>query len=864
MHARRARCVVFVVLAAGLFGSFAAAEEVTVQGEVTGPVAVDERRNRVEIERGARITGIDGVVSTGDLDAVNRGRINVSGDGIRSFGKGNVWNFGSIQAGDDGIVVFESGYVLNRGEIEGDDGIVFFGRAVVENFGKITAHDQGLVLFEDAIVKNYGSIRGDFQGVVVFGPATFLNGGYVFGDFQSVVLFERSRAYNWGTIEANRAEGLLIFEDAWVENRGRVISHQNDAGNFFGNETWLMNSGSFWGRDNGVVVFGRAYIENSGLLYGAEEAGLETFDLTWLHNSGKIWGRENGAILFDDAWITNRGLIDGLLENGLRLFGTQHDVANYGLIGGREASIRSFGDRLHLSGTGSYRGRVVGEGGTLYLNLAAVPKEAKAALARFGGDVSGRVFSFPGWDFSFEGFDRLVIQGLVSFEEQAQGGLDEFGRALDWTDLLGGGPEADLLAGLSMIPDRDDLNEAFETASGRSLHHLQSDNAFQVATQLSVTTQRYFDRVRERRRHGLHGGHLALTQDSGIASELAAITGRQYASSQGVVVADVIEPPEEAAPPPRRRPEPSPEAPAAPRAEPVPAPPEIAAAEPVMGGFLSGLGLFADQDRTGNRVNSDWTTAGATLGVDRLVGDGLVAGLQLGYFRTEADVDGFGSELEDDVFSLGPYLAWGGESGWHASLSALYSYHRYEQERQVVVPGFSVEAESDPDGHQLTSYLSAGWDWHAGAEGSAWTLGPYAALQHSLLDVGSYDESGAGPLNLQYDDQLAQSLQTHVGLRVNRELSCGWGAFVPELRAAWVHEFMNDDRSITTRTNSLAIPAFDVETEVADRDFGVVGAALTATLSRWHNVHFFAGYDARIGQDDYLAHAASAGLWVQF
>jgi uncharacterized protein YhjY with autotransporter beta-barrel domain len=822
----------------------ALADNQVVTGTVTDPITLGSGdwariRSGGVVDTGG--TGGDAIFGDGTHTVwVERGaRVHGAEDGI-ALDRGTIFNWGFVNGGESGVEFDEFGTLYNWGTVKGNQDGVFlddgFNRTRVFNWGLIEGGDgidadEGGGYLE---VRNWGTIRGDSDDGIE------LDAGIIF---------------NFGQISTGRDgnEGIEFDEESGtVYNWGRI-------------ESWGLgddDSGIEFDFDGGPGGHARVFNLWYGQIRSANGSGVEL--------------EENDRQAGARATIANFGRIEGRF--GIRLEDDTRipvDTWNFGVIRGREASILldlADGDagNLKIKGTGTFFGavRAPGPNDTLRLDLQFVPKEDISRLLALQGASGPKSYSLSNGRLAFSGFEHVIVDGLLSGELEATGGLEDFGRSLDWTRVTTIGAVPELLGGLAMEAGLGNrrLNEAFETVSGRAQHHMQSDNAFQVATQLSIVHQRYFDRVRERRRHGFHGGTLAMRMDSGIASELSAITGKQYASARGVVLGDVIDERDAGeAPAPRRRPEPA--------AQPAPAP-APAVEEPVWGGFLSGIGVFGDQDHTGSRVNGDYVTAGATLGVDRELAPGLIGGLLLGYLRTDADVDGKGSELDDDEYAIGPYLSWGDASGWHASASAIYGYHDYEAERfiqlagfdlgAVSLPGLVISANSRPSGHQFTSYASGGYDWHTGPEGSAWTVGPYAALQFSLLHVPDYEEYGAGALDLNYDDQTAHSLQTHLGVRLNREITCDLGTFVPELRALWGHEFMDDDRNIRTHFDSTDIPRFTVSTRRADRDFGIVGAALTGTLERWRNVHFFAGYDARIGQDDFLGHTANAGVWIQF
>ena len=66
-------------------------------------------------------------------------------------------------------------------------------------------------------------------------------------------------------------------------------------------------------------------------------------------------------------------------------------------------------------------------------------------------------------------------------------------------------------------------------------------------------------------------------------------------------------------------------------------------------------------------------------------------------------------------------------------------------------------------------------------------------------DVGSYEESGASPVNLKVGSQDVKSLTTNAGLSVGYAFSSPYGVIEPTIRAEYVHEFENDENGAQIR-----------------------------------------------------------------
>jgi outer membrane autotransporter protein len=91
---------------------------------------------------------------------------------------------------------------------------------------------------------------------------------------------------------------------------------------------------------------------------------------------------------------------------------------------------------------------------------------------------------------------------------------------------------------------------------------------------------------------------------------------------------------------------------------------------------------------------------------------------------------------------------------------------------------------------------------------------------------------------------------------------------MPEVRAFWEHEFLDETGSFDARfTGAPGAAAFAIEGAEVASDAAVLGAGLTVmlpeTLRVPGNMSLFADYDARLGSGQ-TEHAASGGLMVRW
>ncbi len=169
-----------------------------------------------------------------------------------------------------------------------------------------------------------------------------------------------------------------------------------------------------------------------------------------------------------------------------------------------------------------------------------------------------------------------------------------------------------------------------------------------------------------------------------------------------------------------------------------------------------------------------------------------------------------------------------------------------------------VGAAGDTKGLTLSGGLSAGYDFLLGGL----TVSPNLGFFYIDATIDGFTESGAGGLNLIYDEQKFKSLTGNLGLRLTYAWNLPWGVLLPHLRIDYVREFEDDVDVFGVRfasdPNATSTPPILVETEnpdtlvLAPRDwllnavqiwrFGVHRVSAT----REFRIHLLPGHQRRI------------------
>ena len=169
-------------------------------------------------------------------------------------------------------------------------------------------------------------------------------------------------------------------------------------------------------------------------------------------------------------------------------------------------------------------------------------------------------------------------------------------------------------------------------------------------------------------------------------------------------------------------------------------------------------------------------------------------------------------------------------------------------------------AHADPDGHQYSFSVGAGYDFRQGA----WTFGPVARLQYIRLNIDGYQETinntapGFG-WAVALDSQDVESLTTVLGGRASYAISTGLGVLLPQVRIEWEHEFKNSSRLLTARfVNDPAGQPILFTTDNPDRNYANLGVSLSATFRG--GIAAFIDYETVLGLAHVSGHFITLGV----
>lgn len=291
------------------------------------------------------------------------------------------------------------------------------------------------------------------------------------------------------------------------------------------------------------------------------------------------------------------------------------------------------------------------------------------------------------------------------------------------------------------------------------------------------------------------------------------------------------------------------------------------------GWFTIGSLGSGDRDSSSREDAYDYDSYGATLGTDYQFQNGLVLGAALGYTSFDVDFADLsastastiaGGGIETDGFSVSTFGVY--DIG-QFTLDGILSYgnNDYDLDRIVRYDAVNRALTGETDSSQWAAGLALGRTFAWGAT-SLYVEGGFSSLD---ITIDGYTEvDPVGGLNLAYEDQDIESLQSALGFQLTRAFGVARGVIVPYFQAYWRHEFDNDSQLLVARYAAFdaAFPelagddSFNLvfRTDEPDNDVFDLGAGLGMQFA--NNVYGFLEYSQIVGLDLGDANLLTVGI----
>jgi outer membrane autotransporter protein len=281
--------------------------------------------------------------------------------------------------------------------------------------------------------------------------------------------------------------------------------------------------------------------------------------------------------------------------------------------------------------------------------------------------------------------------------------------------------------------------------------------------------------------------------------------------------------------------------------------------------FVNGDYQFLNKNTTQFETGFEQHTAGTTVGLDYSFRGRAVVGAAFSYAHEFGDFAGASGGFDNDAFGLTLYGTVVPVKNLFVDGFVGYTRKQYSIDRRIKlqVPGGGQTAagliEGDTHSNEFNIGTNIGYDFVI----KNITVGPRVGVNYLDRRIADYKETGDTGLELIYGNQNISSLTTTAGLFASIAINTKWGVLVPQATAEYVHEFLNDQRSVGFQfVNTISQPRFLFQTDNPDRNFFNLGIGavfvLPGGMSTYVNVRELVGYSTR------RATNVTAGLRLAF
>ena len=275
------------------------------------------------------------------------------------------------------------------------------------------------------------------------------------------------------------------------------------------------------------------------------------------------------------------------------------------------------------------------------------------------------------------------------------------------------------------------------------------------------------------------------------------------------------------------------------------------------GGFwLQGYYVTGDVDGDGNAAGTDFDIQGLAGGIDAQVSETLLLGVAVGTSWTTGEFSSRNNaRVEIDGYEVGAYASY---FDGFVGLDGIVSLGAQEanSERPIAFGGVQRTAVASYDSLVLSAYGEASVLYDVTDDTQ---IQPLLGLRYSDFESDSFQETGAGSLNITTNGFSRESLRSSLGARLTHQDTLDDGTrLVPWAYALWSHEFLDKSVSFNgSLAGAIAGPTFSVAGVETSRDSVDLGVGVT--LVTVDNLSLFAGYGTSLSTDG-VSHSFQGGL----
>ena len=287
--------------------------------------------------------------------------------------------------------------------------------------------------------------------------------------------------------------------------------------------------------------------------------------------------------------------------------------------------------------------------------------------------------------------------------------------------------------------------------------------------------------------------------------------------------------------------------------------------------FASGDYGNQDVDRIDQQAGFDGDTWAGTVGAEFHARRNFTIGAAFTYATSDFDFSNSLGDIQIEGPSGSVYMSYASETFY---ADVLYNYGTFDIETKRNPIFGQRDYYGETDSEQQNAELNLGYNITLG--GGKIVTGPIASLRFVQGNIEAYTEQTPGNAQIRYDQQTYESLISALGWQLSYKINAGKITIVPQVRAAWEHEYLDDADMVSAelvnspffRTTSTGVERLpgnlraNQTTESLGTDYLAAGAGVAILVG--DNLSFTLDYEGEFFRADSASHYASLRASFRF
>lgn len=222
----------------------------------------------------------------------------------------------------------------------------------------------------------------------------------------------------------------------------------------------------------------------------------------------------------------------------------------------------------------------------------------------------------------------------------------------------------------------------------------------------------------------------------------------------------------------------------------------------------------------------------------------------------DVDEDHTASKSNGSVYSAYLYGSWRPQTAQSFNILTVLGagFSDYDTEREITF--LNRTAQGDQTANHYSAFIGCSYNYTT----DNWSIEPSIGIEYVYLNEDNFNESGAGDLSLNIDDKESDALTSSVGINISHQYHLQNSIIVPNINAAWLHNFSPSTDKTTGTLQSGE--SFHVNGRDASEDALELGLGFRIIANEQFSSYI--DYQYTFADDQDSSHFVSAGLRYNF